>query len=602
MQAKNEELAQAVSNLPHEPGVYKYFNEEGTIIYIGKAKDLRNRVSSYFNKSTGMNRKTLRLVSEIHRLEFVVVNSEFDALLLENNLIKENQPKYNILLKDDKSYPYICVTNERFPQVFSIRNITDRRHQYFGPYASVRAMNTLLELLRQLFTLRTCNYLLSEENVKAGKFKVCLEYHIKNCKGPCEGLQDEVEYNNDIAQVLQILKGNLTPAKLYFKEHMQAAAERMEFEKAGMYKQRYELISNFQNKSLVANPKVTDLEVYSIIDGESEAYVNFIKIVNGCIVQTETVQVKKKLDEPKEDILSLAIIDFRGKFNSHSRRIMLNVPVELPFENVEITVPKIGDMKKLLELSIKNALYFKKEKETQKIEIQKNKNKNYTLIQLKADLNLKELPRHIECFDNSNLQGTNPVSAMVCFKDGKPAKKEYRHYNIKTVVGPDDFSSMYEVVTRRYKRLKEEGLPMPNLIVIDGGKGQLSASVKALKDLDLYGEIPIIGIAKRLEEIYFPEDSLPLHISKKSRSLVLLQKARDEAHRFGITHHRNKRSKASLNSSLLEVEGIGEGTVQKLLTHFKSMKKVKEAGMTELASVIGKKKAEILLESFEKDK
>ncbi|MBT29125.1 MAG: excinuclease ABC subunit C [Thalassobius sp.] len=593
-----DKLEKTIAQLPHEPGIYKYKNEEGTIIYIGKAKQLKNRVSSYFNKHGAVNRKTRKLVSEIRDIEYVVVNSEFDALLLENNLIKENQPKYNILLKDDKTYPYICVTNERFPRVFSTRNIENKTHTYFGPYASVKTMNTLLELIRQLYHIRTCNYILSKENVKQGKFKVCLEYHIQNCKGPCEGLQEESDYDNDIQQVINILKGNISPVKNYYKDKMQEAAATMEFEKAAEMKNKFDLVSNFQNKSLVTNPNIPELEAYSIIADDENAYVNFIKITNGCITQTETIQIKKKLDESKEDILAFAILDFREKFNSASSKIITNLALDIDLGRVEATVPKIGDLKKLVDLSKKNALYFKKEKDTAKIEIQKSKSKNYALIQLKEDLSLQDLPRHIECFDNSNIQGTNPVSAMVCFIDGKPAKKEYRHYNIKTVVGPDDFASMYEVVFRRYKRLKEEEKPLPNLIVIDGGKGQLSSACNALKDLDLYGKIPIVGIAKRLEEIYFPGDSIPLHINKKSSSLALLQKARDEAHRFGITFHRQKRSNSSLTSALEEIPGIGQSTIEKLLIEFKSIANIKKASVTDISRIVGHKKAMLLKEKL----
>ncbi len=601
MKEHSEELRTAIGLLPHEPGIYKYFNKEGEIIYIGKAKNLKNRVSSYFVKQAGLNRKTQRLVSEIVRLEYMVVNTEIDALLLENNLIKANQPKYNILLKDDKTYPYICVTNERFPQVFSTRKIESGKHRYFGPYASVRSMNTLLELFRQLFTLRTCSLLLSEANIANGKFKVCLEYHIQNCKGPCEGLQTEAEYQQDIDQVMSILKGNLSLPKQYFKEKMQEAAEKLAFEQAERYKKKLEIISQFQNKSLVASPDVIALEVYSIVDDEENAYVNFLRITNGCITQTESVHIKKKLAEPAQDVLSFAILDFREKFNTAAPRILTNIELELELENVNFHVPKIGDLKKLVELSFKNAMYFKKERESAKVELQKNKNKNYTLLQLKADLNLKELPRHIECFDNSNIQGTNPVAAMVCFKDGKPAKSEYRHYHIKTVEGPNDFASMHEVVSRRYSRLLAEEKPLPNLVVIDGGKGQLSSAVAALKELGIYGQIPIVGIAKRLEEIYFPEDSLPLHINKKSRSLELLQKVRNEAHRFGITFHRNIRSKSSLKSGLEDIEGFGEATIKKLLTEFKSVKKIKEATSTDLEQLIGKKKTELLLHYLQKN-
>jgi excinuclease ABC subunit C len=598
MEYENAGLSDIVSNLPHEPGVYKFFNEEREIIYIGKAKSLRNRVSSYFNKQSVFNRKTIRLVSEIRHLEYVVVDTEFDALLLENNLIKENQPKYNILLKDDKTYPYICVTNERFPQIYATRQTDDRSHSYFGPYASVKSMNTLLELLRKLYSVRTCSYFLSEENVARQKFKVCLEYHLKNCKGPCEGLQSESDYLQDIHQAIDILKGNLSPVKNHFREKMQEAAAEMQFEQAELFRQKFELISNFQNKSLVTSQTIQELEVYTLVDDEEAAYVNFIRITNGCITQTETVQLRKKLDESKEEILAFAIMDFRQKFRSASRRMICNLMPELEIAHTEITVPKIGDMKKLVELSLKNAFYYKKEKDNAKVEIQKNKNKNYTLLQLKADLNLKQLPRHIECFDNSNIQGTNPVAAMVCFIDGKPAKKEYRHYHIKTVVGPNDFASMHEVVGRRYRRLLEEEKPLPDLIVIDGGKGQLSFACQALKELGLYGKIPIVGIAKRLEEIYFPEDTIPLHISKKSKSLALLQKVRDEAHRFGITFHRQLRSQKSLKLSLENVKGIGPNSIEKLLKTFKTVKKISEATTEELTGIVGKKRAEILKTYF----
>lgn len=600
MHFPNEQVAQTVSQLPHEPGVYKFMNAEREIIYIGKAKSLKNRVSSYFTKQGQMSRKTQRLVSEIRELEYVVVNSEFDALLLENNLIKENQPKYNILLKDDKTYPYICVTNEPFPQVYPTRNIDDKRHRYFGPYASVKTINTVLEMVRKLYKIRTCSLNLSRENIQAGKFRVCLEYHIQNCKGPCEAYQTEADYDADIAQILDILKGNLTPVKNYFKEKMAQAAEELAFEQAQVFKNKYELVSNFQNKSLVTSPQVVDLEVYTIVDDEDNAYVNFIKITHGCITQTETVQVKKRLDESKEEILAFALLDFRQKFRTSARRILCNLLPDLELEGIEIMVPKIGDMKKLVELSLKNAFYYKKEKDNAKVEVQKNKSKNYTLLQLKADLNLPELPRRIECFDNSNLQGTNAVSAMVCFIDGKPAKKEYRHFNVKTVQGPDDFATMHEAVTRRYQRQLEEGKDLPQLIVIDGGKGQLSAACDALKALGIYGKIPIVGIAKRLEEIYFPEDSLPLHLSKKSRSLVLLQKVRDEAHRFGITHHRDRRSKATLKSQLTEIQGIGPKTLEVLLKEFQSVAGIQRASLAEIAAIIGPKKAEIVVKGLVK--
>ncbi len=597
-----EDLKEIAHNLPKEPGVYKFFNHEKKIIYIGKAKSLKNRVSSYFNNQAGLNRKTKRLVSEIEAIEFTVVNSEYDALLLENNLIKNHQPKYNILLKDDKTYPYICVTNDRFPKVFSTRKIENKRDQYFGPYASVKSMNIILSLIRKLYTVRTCNYDLSKENIEKNKFKVCLEYHIKNCKGPCEGLQSVENYNADIEQIIGILKGNLSPVKKHFSDKMNDAVNALAFEEAEIFKKKLEIISQFQNKSLVASPKIIALEVYTIKSNEKNAYVNYMYISNGCIVQTETVQIKKKLDESDEEILSYAILDFRQKFNSAAPKIISNIPLEDKIQGTEITIPKIGDLKKLIDLSLKNLFYFIKEKESSALNLQNQKNRNHTLIQLKADLNLKDLPRHIECFDNSNFQGTNPVAAMVCFKDGKPAKKEYRHYHIKTVIGPDDFSSMYEVVFRRYKRVIEENLSLPNLIVIDGGKGQLSSACKALEELGVYGKLSVIGIAKRLEEIYFPNDKHPLHINKKSRSLVLLQKVRNEAHRFGITFHRKIRSKKSIRSELDSIPGIGSSTKEKLLSEFKSVNNIKAASTEELEEIIGKAKTNLILGYFEKEK
>lgn len=594
-------LEHTLSLLPSEAGVYRFFDADDKIIYIGKAKNLKNRVSSYFNKQTTYHRKTLKLISEIRRVEFTVVNSEYDALLLENNLIKEHQPKYNILLKDDKTYPYICVTQEPFPRVFPTRNIEDKRHHYYGPYASVKMMNTLLDLFKQLFTLRTCSYVLSEENIAKKKFKVCLEYHLKNCKGGCEGLQKEEDYLKDIQQVVSILKGNIQPAKQYFKEKMVSAAEKMAFEEAEQWKRKLEIIQHFQNKSLVSNPSVDSLEVYTIINGEEEAYVNFMGIKHGCLVQTESVQIKKRLDEPAEELLAYAITDFRQKYAINARKILTNIELAIEIPDTEILMPKIGDLKKLVELSLKNAMYFKRELATAKMDVQKDKRRSYTLLQLKADLNLKEIPAHIECFDNSNIQGTNPVAAMVCFKDGKPAKKEYRHFHIRTVEGPNDFASMYEVVKRRYTRLLEENAPLPQLIVIDGGKGQLSAAVQALKELDLYGKVAIIGIAKRLEEIYFPDDSVPLHLHKKSRSLELLQKIRDEAHRFAIGFHRDTRSKNALKTSLETMEGFGKATIEKLLNAFKSLNGIRTAPREEVAQLIGKKKADLLFQHLEKE-
>ncbi|MEX2568405.1 MAG: excinuclease ABC subunit UvrC, partial [Cyclobacteriaceae bacterium] len=556
--------------LPDLPGVYRYYNTEGILIYVGKAKSLRKRVGSYFNKNAGLNHKTRRMVKEIAKIEFTIVNSEFDALLLENNLIKKTQPRYNVLLKDDKTYPYLLLTKEHFPRIYPTRRVIPSKGTYFGPFASVRGMNNVLELILSLFTIRTCRLDLSPSKIAEEKYKVCLEYHIGNCKGPCEGLQKEADYLADIDQAKNILKGNLGIAKSYFKEKMKMAAENLSYEKAHLYKEKYDLLEKYQAKSLVINPNVDSLDVFSIVSEEKYAFVNYLRIKNGAITLSKTVELKKKLDEPDHELLLTALIRLRDQFQSDAKEVLVNVELEDTLEGLQIILPKIGDKKKLVELSLKNALYYKKERALLSGD-QKDK-KNRVLQQLQKDLSLTQLPDHIECFDNSNIQGSHPVASMVCFLNGKPAKKEYRHYHIKTVTGANDFASMEEVVGRRYKRLMEESKPLPKLIVIDGGKGQLSSSVDALKKLGIYGQIPIIGIAKRLEEIYFPEDNYPLYIDKKSESLRLIQKIRDEAHRFAITFHRNLRSKNAFNSQLKDIKGIGENTEQKLLTHFKSFK------------------------------
>ncbi|MEX2593503.1 MAG: excinuclease ABC subunit UvrC [Anditalea sp.] len=582
--------------LPDHPGVYKYYNEDGVLIYVGKAKSLRKRVSSYFIKSTGLNHKTKRMVREIKKIEFTLVNSEFDALLLENNLIKKTQPKYNILLKDDKTYPYLLLTNEHFPSIFPTRRVIPSKGQYFGPFASVKAMKNVLELIRTLFTIRTCKLDLSPSKIAEGRYKVCLEYHIGNCLGPCEGFQKENDYLKDIEQAKNILKGNLSVAKVYFKTKMQEAAEGLSFEKAQRFKEKLDLLEKYQAKSLVTSPTVSSLDIFSIVTDEKHAYVNYLKIKNGAIILTKTVELKKRLDESEPELLITAIVRLRDQFLSDSKEIITNIAPEEQIEGLQITVPKIGDKRKLVELSLKNAIYYKKEKALAAGEIRDKKNR--VLEQLQQDLSLKELPTHIECFDNSNIQGTHPVASMVCFLNGKPANKEYRHYHIKTVEGPNDYASMEEVVKRRYKRLMEEKKPLPKLIVIDGGKGQLSSAVQALKELGIYGQISIIGIAKRLEEIYFPADPYPLHIDKKSESLRLLQRIRDEAHRFAITFHRNLRSKSAFGTQLTTMEGIGSKTADILLKHFKSYKKIKEASENEIIGVIGKSKAEKLLKAM----
>ena len=585
-----------VNLLPDQPGIYKFYNAERTLIYVGKAKNLKNRVSSYFNKSKGANRKTRKMASEVRSIEFTIVNSEFDALLLENSLIKKNQPRYNILLKDDKSYPYILLTNERFPRIIPTRRLIHGQGRYFGPFASVKGMNNILELLKNLYHFRTCRYDLSEKNIEEGKFKVCLEYHIGNCKGPCEGLQSEEDYNADIEQATNILKGNLGVARTYFREKMQEAAESLEFERAQEYKTKIELLAKYQAKSLVVNDHIGDTDVFTIVSDDQMAYVNYLKANKGAIVLTKTVEVKKKLDESDEDILALIMVELRERYRSTATEVLTNLEMPVVIEGVAFTVPKIGDKRKLVDMSIKNALYYKRERFNR---VQDNQQRiSRVVLKLQEDLRLKVPPVHLECFDNSNMQGSHPVASMVCFKNGRPSKKDYRKFNIKTVVGPDDFASMYEIVSRRYKRLLEEEADLPNLIVIDGGKGQLSAACQALKDLGIYGDIPIIGIAKRLEEIYRPEDPYPLHIDKKSESLKLIQRARDEAHRFAITFHRQKRSNAALRSELEDIKGIGKKTAMSLLKNFKSVKRIKEAEEEELVSLVGPVKARALKEAL----
>ncbi len=581
--------------LPDDPGVYRFFDEEG-IIYVGKAKNLKKRVSSYFTKNDH-NRKTYRLVQEIRYIEVTVVNSEFDALLLENSLIKENQPKYNILLKDDKSFPSICITNERFPRIYSTRRIDRSKGQYFGPYTSVKAMNSVLDLIRKLYKIRTCNFNLSESNIARGKFKVCLEYHIGNCLGPCEGLQQEHEYLAEIAQAKEILKGNISPIRKSFLGQMQEAAAELNFELAQSFKVKLEYLEKFQVKSLIVQQKLTNLDVFTILHDDPKSYINYMMIEEGTIRISETVEVKNNLTNSPEDILQYSMLALRDKYQSTNKEILTNLELE-DWPEISITVPKIGDKKKLIDLSLKNAFMTKREKQAQAENI-KNK-PNHALIELKKELQLTEMPYHIECFDNSNIQGTHPVASMVCFKNGKPSKKDYRKFNIKTVVGPDDFSSMYEIVTRRYSKLQNEGLPYPKLIVIDGGKGQLGAAVKALKDIGVYGEIPIVGIAKRLEEIYVPNDPIPLHISKKSEALKLLQHARDEAHRFAITFHRQKRSKSSLKSELDEINGIGQKTRELLFREFGSVDKMKKADFEQLSAAVGPSKAQLLKSAFKR--
>ncbi len=553
---------------------------------------------SYFREDMNVNGKTRVMVRKISDIKTLVVNSEMDALLLENSLIKKHQPRYNVNLKDDKTYPWICIKNEPFPRVFSTRKLIKDGSEYFGPFTPVRMINILLELIGQLYKLRTCNLNLTEENIQKKKFKVCLEYHIGNCKGPCESLQSNDDYNQSIKEIRQILKGNINMVIQHLKPLMNKLSSEFKYEEAHLIKEKIELLEKFKSKSVVVNPAIHNTDVFSIITEENTAFVNFLHIMNGSIVQGHTIEIKKKLDETPEELLELAIADMRSRFHSEANEIILPFEMFLPFENVIVTVPKIGDKKHLLTLSESNVKNYMRERELQEEKINPENKILRLMEKMKKDLRLTELPRHIECFDNSNFQGAYPVAAMTVFRDGKPSKKEYRHFNIKTVEGPDDFASMEEVIYRRYKRMLDEANTLPNLIVIDGGKGQLSSAVNSLEKLGLKGKIPVIGIAKKLEEIYYPDDPYPLYIDKKSETLRVIQHLRDEVHRFGITHHRNRRSKGVVKTELSEIKGIGDATAQALLVHFKSVKRIKEAPVEELEAVIGKAKAKVVSEYF----
>ena len=579
-----------VKTLPNSPGVYQYFDKDDVIIYVGKAKNLKKRVASYFTKNHEYG-KTRVLVKKIVRIEHIVVNTETDALLLENNLIKKYQPKYNVLLKDDKSYPWICIKSERFPRIFSTRRVIKDGSEYFGPYTNVKTVNTLIDLIKELYPLRTCNYDLSERNIETGKYKVCLEYHLKNCLGPCEGLQEENDYVQNIRAIRDIIKGNFKESLTSLENMMLDFAKEMRFEEAQKIKDKLESLKNYQAKSTVVNPSINNVDVFSITSDETHGYVNFLKIMNGSIVQSYTTEIKKKLEETDKELLELFIVETRQRFNSLSREVYVPFKVSLG-DNVKVTVPKLGDKKRIVDLSLRNAKYYRQEQFKQIKIVDPERHVKRIMAQMKKDLRLKEEPVHIECFDNSNIQGTNPVAACVVFKNGKPSKKDYRHFNIKTVEGPDDFASMEEVVYRRYKRLLQEDKPLPQLIVIDGGKGQLSSALKSLDVLGLRGKIAIIGIAKRLEEIYYPGDSVPLYLDKKSETLKIIQHLRNEAHRFGITFHRNKRSKSAIQSELEQIPDIGKQTITNLLRKFKSAKRVKIATLDELIEVVGNARAQ----------
>ncbi|WP_027125635.1 excinuclease ABC subunit UvrC [Gelidibacter mesophilus] len=587
-----------LQTLPNQPGVYQYFDANDKILYVGKAKDLKKRVSSYFTKNHDYG-KTKVLVKKIASIKHIVVETETDALLLENNLIKKYQPRYNVLLKDDKSYPWICIKKERFPRVFSTRRVIKDGSEYFGPYTSMKTVKTLLDLVKGVYMLRTCNYDLAEDKIHTGKFKVCLEYHLGNCKGPCEGYQSEEDYQKDITAIREILKGNFRESLVQFKQQMKAHAEIMEFEEAQRIKEKIDILENYQAKSTVVNPKISNVDVFSIVSDEGYGYVNFLQLSYGSIIRSHTLEIKKKLDETDHTLLSLAIIEIRQRFHSMSKEVYVPFEVDLG-EDIKVSIPKLGDKKRILDLSERNAKYYRMERFKQVKIIDPDRHVNRVMAQMKTDLRLSEEPRHIECFDNSNIQGTNPVAACVVFKNGKPSKKDYRHFNIKTVDGPDDFASMEEVVYRRYKRLVEEEQPLPQLIIIDGGKGQLSSALKSLDLLNLRGKIAIIGIAKRLEELFYPDDPIPLYLDKKSETLKIIQQLRNEAHRFGIEHHRNRRSKGALTTELELIPGIGEQSIIDLMTHFKTVNRISKASKEDLESVIGASRAQKIIDFYKK--
>lgn len=597
----NSHLDAIIKTLPSKPGVYQFFDNNGKVIYIGKAKNLKKRVTSYFNREHYDSGKIKVMVRKVQNIEHIVVETEIDALLLENNLIKKYQPRYNVLLKDDKTFPWICIKNEAFPRIFSTRNIIKDGSKYYGPYASVRMMNTLLELIRQLFQYRTCRLNLTQKNIEAKKFKVCLEYHLGNCKGPCEGLQSEEDYNYTIEQIQNILKGNLSVVTNELKKLMAKYSKEYEFEKANIVKEKIDLLEKFQAKSTVVSPSVKNTDVFSIINDENFGYVNFLKVINGAIVQSHTLELKKQLDETEQELLEMAIAEIRQRFHDNAPEAIVPFRIKTEFPGLKFTVPVKGDKKKILEFSERNAKYYRMEKYRQRELVDPERHAKRILEKMQHDLHLKKPPVNIECIDISNTQGHYPVAAVVVFNNAKPSKKNYRHYNIKTVEGPNDFASMEEVIQRRYKKIIENNESLPDLLIVDGGKGQLSSAVKALQLINIKGKIPVIGIAKRLEEIYFPNDTIPLYLDKKSETLKLIQQLRDEAHRFGIEHHRKRRQKGSLKSELSEIKGIGPKTAEVLLKKFKSVAGIKNATAEELEKTAGKAKTKILAIYFDKN-
>jgi len=593
----NPNLELQLKTLPQDPGVYRYYDKDNNLLYVGKAKNLKKRVLSYFNKNHGGYRTRI-MVSKIIRLETTIVNSEYDALLLENNLIKELNPYYNVMLKDDKTYPWICIKNESFPRVFLTRNVIKDGSEYYGPYAKPRQAKILIDTIKKIYKLRTCNLNLSPDKIDDGKYKVCLEYHIKNCLGPCEGLESEEEYNDKIKAIRGIIKGDYKIARQYLTDQMMHFAEKMEFENAQMVKERLEILEDYQTHSMVVNAYIDDVDVFGIFSDESAAYVNYFKINNGSIVQSFTTEIKKVLEESDEEIMEEALVEIRQKFSSKSKEIYLPFHLSVEIPGAKIIVPKVGDKKRIVELSEKNAREYRLEKLKQVQIVDPERHTNRIMAEMQKNLRMPVEPRHIEGFDNSNIQGTNPVSACVVFKDGKPSKQDYRLFHVKTVQGPNDFATMEEVILRRYSRLLDEGEDLPQLILIDGGKGQLSSAIKSLKTLGLYGKIPIVGIAKRLEEIFFPEDPIPLYLDKKSETLKILQRVRDEAHRFGVKHHRTRRKNSTIKSELEEIPGVGPKSIELLLSKMKSVKRIREASMETLEEILGKSKAKMVFEYF----
>lgn len=589
---------EALKKIPHKPGVYQYWDSENQLIYIGKAKDLRNRVSSYFVKDQQLNAKTRVLISKIRNITFTIVDTEVDAWLLENSLIKKHKPKYNIDLKDDKTYPWIVIKKENYPRIYWTRNIIRDGSKYLGPYPSVSMMHTILGVIRETYPLRTCNLALTPQNINAGKFKVCLEYQLGNCKGPCQNYQSEEDYNNSIEEIQDILNGKIGNVVRTLKADIEAAAMNMDFEQAHRLKRKYDLLENYQHKSTVVNSSITDVDVFSIASDEKYAFVNFLKVMNGTIIQTQTLEMKKRLDESDEELLTIAISEFRVRYNSKSKEIIVPFDIELDDEKIKFTVPKLGEKKKLLDLSQKNVHFFRRDKMEQYEKRNPDVRTDRLLTQMMKDLRLNQLPRHIECFDNSNFQGKHPVSAIVVFKDARPSKKDYRFFNVKTVEGPNDFATMEEAVQRRYRRMLDEGTELPQLIIIDGGKGQLSAALKSLKLLGIEKKVTVIGIAKRLEELFYPGDQYPMYLDKKSETLKIIQQLRDEAHRFGITAHRKKRDKSTLATELELVPGVGRLSAEKLLKYFKSVKKIREATVEELQEVVNLKQAQAVRNYF----